>query len=210
MNEKVLVVYNSVDGSTKCYAEWIAYVLNCNIVNYDDLSKRTLAKYDTIIFGSCVRMGVIAQLDKMRKKMQKLSVELVVFAVGMIRATENNVLHIANKNSFISGDKLFYMKGEFNLVTRHRNYEVAMLSKIVASMQRSKVPLNSTETYLIECCETPHDWRNPQNIKPIIRLIDAELLAKVDEIEFVPNDYTEYLNRPPVEKPVYHYHIGRR
>lgn len=211
MYNRVIVVYHSVDGATKSYAEWIAKVLSADIIDFDHANKKILRGYDTVIFGSCVRMGIIAKLDKFRDKINKLDkLKLIIFTVGMVKATVGNIMHLANKNKIDINDKFFYLKGEFNIMNRKNNFEVAMLSKTVASMKRGYAELNASEQYLIECCQEPHDWRNPQNIKPIIALIDKDLVSKVDEIQFTHNDYTDYINRSPIEVVSLRYRIDRR
>ena len=48
---KIVVIYRSVYGYTKTYAEMIAEELTCDLREYSEISPDDLLSYDTIIYG---------------------------------------------------------------------------------------------------------------------------------------------------------------
>ena len=49
---KTVVIYRSVYGYTKTYAEMIAEELACDLREYSEISPDDLLLYDTIIYGA--------------------------------------------------------------------------------------------------------------------------------------------------------------
>jgi len=78
---KSIVVYSSITGFTKRYAEWISEAVGADCVLVDNVDSEKLSQYDVVIFGSHVRMGDIPH----RKRFAELSKGLkkvIVFVVG--------------------------------------------------------------------------------------------------------------------------------
>jgi len=88
---KSIVVYSSLCGNTKQYAEWISEEVGADCVCVDYASSEQLSQYDVVIFGSHVRFGDITH----RKRFAELSKNLkkvIVFVVGGAPAEPNPVL----------------------------------------------------------------------------------------------------------------------
>ena len=60
MNERIIVVYISIYGSTKTYAEWIAQALNARLARAKEVKPGSLSDYDTVIYGGGLYAGTIA------------------------------------------------------------------------------------------------------------------------------------------------------
>lgn len=43
---RIIVIYKSKTGFTKRYAEWIAEELKCDILDYKNLSRLSIAEYE--------------------------------------------------------------------------------------------------------------------------------------------------------------------
>lgn len=76
---KIAVVYQSKTGFTERYAKWIAEALSCDCLALKGISQRTLAAYDTVVYGGGIYASRIAGLAKIKRLYQG---DLVVFAVG--------------------------------------------------------------------------------------------------------------------------------
>jgi len=78
---KSIVVYSSLSGFTKRYAEWISEEVGSDCVSVDSVDSEKLSQYDVVIFGSHVRMSDVphrkrfAELSKNLKKVIVLSSE---------------------------------------------------------------------------------------------------------------------------------------
>ena len=60
MNERIIVVYKSMYGSTKTYAAWIAEALDALLVRTNEISSGNLGNYDVVVYGGGLYAGVIA------------------------------------------------------------------------------------------------------------------------------------------------------
>lgn len=65
--DNTIVIYKSRYGTTRRYAKWISEELGCSAVSVDEIKKRDLKQYDTIIYGGSIRAGGIRELDKFLK-----------------------------------------------------------------------------------------------------------------------------------------------
>jgi len=87
---KSIVVYSSLTGFTKRYAEWISEEVGADCVSVDSVDSEKLSQYDVVIFGSHVRMGDITHRKRFAELGRNLK-KVIVFVVGGSPA-ENPVL----------------------------------------------------------------------------------------------------------------------
>jgi menaquinone-dependent protoporphyrinogen IX oxidase len=81
---KGIVVYKTIYGSTKKYAEWIAGELCFDICDASKISSDDLMKYDVIIFGGGLYAGGILGINLIIKAYELLkNKKLIVFTVGL-------------------------------------------------------------------------------------------------------------------------------
>lgn len=116
MNKQILVVYKSVTGFTKQYAEWIAEKLNCSAVELKKVSAETMSEYKTIIFGGRFHAGFVDGLKNAKALFEKSTAEkLIVFASGATPNSATEMIEEAWKNNLTTEemDKVphFYMQG---------------------------------------------------------------------------------------------------
>lgn len=116
MNKQILVVYKSVTGFTKQYAEWIAEKLNCSAVELKKVSAETMSEYKTIIFGGRFHAGFVDGLKNAKALFEKSTAEkLIVFATGATPNSATEMIEEAWKNNLTTEemDKVphFYMQG---------------------------------------------------------------------------------------------------
>lgn len=83
---KTLLLYKTVHGSTKQYAEWIHEEISDSVIaNLDVFDTKSLSAYNTVIIGSYVQGGKIPAIEFMQNNWNILKMKKVVlFAVGMI------------------------------------------------------------------------------------------------------------------------------
>ncbi len=81
---KTLIVYRSVLGTTKKYAQWLALSLHADIVDFHHLNVKTIDKYDVIIVTSGTYAGKMPLVGMLKKNWEKLeSKKVIVMAVGI-------------------------------------------------------------------------------------------------------------------------------
>ena len=71
---KAIVIYKSKYGSTKCYAQWIADELECDINDASNVKIEDLYEYDTIIYGGGLYAEVIAGVSLITKNNKYITV----------------------------------------------------------------------------------------------------------------------------------------
>ena len=82
-NNQILVTYKSVTGFTKQYAKWIAEELDCTMMEWKDVSAKTMSEYDTVIFGGRFHAGFVDGLKKAKEIFtESTAAKLIVFATG--------------------------------------------------------------------------------------------------------------------------------
>lgn len=82
-----IVVYKSVYGSTRRYAEWIKDELNADIIDLDDLKYDVLKDYRNVIFGVPVhafRRYHIRAIRKLLDHQKSIRVYLYFVSLGLI------------------------------------------------------------------------------------------------------------------------------
>ncbi len=95
---KELVLYRSRTGYTRCYAEKIAKVLNCDIRENRRLKIRDLEPYDTLIVGGGVYLGIIDGLAFILKNWTYLQdKKIYIFAVGLEQINSERAEQIWNR-----------------------------------------------------------------------------------------------------------------
>lgn len=110
------VIYKSLCGHTKEYAEWISQELNADLIENTKLSPQTLEKYDVIIYGGGLyASGILGaklisgNYDKLKEK------KIIIFMVGAtISPTEEGYKRVIGynfTNKMQENIKFFYLRG---------------------------------------------------------------------------------------------------
>jgi menaquinone-dependent protoporphyrinogen IX oxidase len=89
---KILVLYKTKYGSTKQYAEWIADALDADLLPMEHAWKETLERYDTVILGGSVRMGIITCSDFCIRHWEILKDKrIILFSVSGSKPTDPDI-----------------------------------------------------------------------------------------------------------------------
>ena len=76
-SKRTIVIYNTITGFSRTYANWIAQSLNADIYSLQDLCVAVrgevvdLADYDLVIYGAGVRMHIIRGFKTFRSMLKK-------------------------------------------------------------------------------------------------------------------------------------------
>ena len=80
---KTVVVYKSISGFTKKYAEWIAEELEADLSRLKKIDMDTLLKYDIIIYGGCLHAVGISGVNMIKNNLDKLrDRNIIIFTTG--------------------------------------------------------------------------------------------------------------------------------
>ncbi len=165
---KTIVAYKSKSGYTKTYAEWIAQELQCDIKENAELSD--LAGYDTIIYGGGMYAGGFNGAKLITKNLDKLSGrKIALFAVGSNPGREHEMQPFWDKVLTAEQQKRighFYLRGGFDFSRLTAGDKVLM--KMMKAHLLSKKERTEAEQGLLDAYDTPVDFRDRENIRPLI------------------------------------------
>ena len=114
---RTLVIYKSISGFTKKYAEWIAEELKADIHGTKDFDCTLFKNYDLIVFGGSLHAVGINGVKCIKENLEQLcDKKIVVFAVGASPPRENVLDEVRNNNFSEEQKKImfFYLRGGFN------------------------------------------------------------------------------------------------
>lgn len=169
---KTVVVYKSISGFTKKYAEWIADDLETECVDISDLRGRALPEDTVVVFGGSLHAIGINGYAKLRRYLAGRKIrELVVFAVGASPAKPGVEEEIKRANFTTAGEKairLYYLRGGFDF------YRLDPLNKVLMTLFRLKIKAkreedrNPDERGMLASYDAPLDAAKRENIREIV------------------------------------------
>lgn len=86
MDGRVLVCCKSVTGFTRRYAGVIAREAGGTLMDWKDVSAKTAAPYETMVFGGRFRTGTVDGLKRAKAIARSSGAALMVFATGAMPA----------------------------------------------------------------------------------------------------------------------------
>ena len=172
---KTIVVYKSMSGFTKKYAEWIAEELGADLVVASKINADRLCAYDTIIYGSGLYAGGIGGVKLITKNLSKLSErKIVVFATGASPEREETIRDILKRNfteEQLQTIKFFYMRGGFDFQKLPFIYRCVM-TLFKRSLKNKKVKTPDEEG-MLNAYETPVDFTDKENISELRSYVNS-------------------------------------
>ena len=82
----IAVVYNTVTGFSRTYAEWIAQDLEADLLSWDEAKGVNLAEYRLVVYGAGVRMSAVRGFKGFRRKIKREGLygtgRVIFFATG--------------------------------------------------------------------------------------------------------------------------------
>lgn len=174
---KIIVVYKSVTGFTKQYAEWIKNALNCDILDFKQLQTSVLNQYDTIIFGSRIHAERIDSLDKMKAIMKGVQGKnFAVYATGAMPMEATELLekmwinNLGNEN--VEKIPHFYMQSglRYNMMSLGDRLLMKGFSKIMSTKKNK----NSVEEGVTKALAESFDASSEEYIKPLVEWVERK------------------------------------
>lgn len=177
MMGKTVVIYKSYTGYTKKYAEWLADVLKCDLMENQKMTVSKLNSYDTVILGGSVMAGMIAGADFIKKNLEQLKEKkLVVYACGMDSLDQEGAKKMWSQN-FNSEQlpyvKCFYCRGglDFGKLKGMKKFMLKMMCKKF----KSKPVKSQSEQDMVKALEAPLDFTEKGYIQPIITYVNTQV-----------------------------------
>ena len=168
--KKAIVVYSTISGFTKKYAEWIAEELAAKVVTLHDFNVQETVCNDIIVYGGSLYAGGIKGLKKFKKKVQTLGNKtIVVFACGA-SPNRQDILEDVIKHNFSEQEKarypFFYLRGGFDFKKLDPFNKILMaLMKWVLATKKHRT---EDEEGMLASFDHPEDFTDKENIKGLV------------------------------------------
>lgn len=179
MNKKVLVIYGSIHGTTKQYAQWLSEELKSPIVKRQDVKPIDLTDNDIIIYGGALYAGGINGISVITKNWKQLSGKhIIVFTVGLANPKNTdfkNIIEKAFDREQIEKVKIFHLRGGINYTKLGLNHKAMMKMLVVSVKNKPQSEMNEETKLFLETYGKEIDFTNKETIEPIVRYIQEEL-----------------------------------
>lgn len=168
-----ILIYNSSNGTTEKYAQWIAEALDCDVMKYSRAKLGYASMYKNIIFGSWLRGGEITRFNMLRANLSHFGIDnnnLIVFATGIIAPTDEYRAFVKGLNGCKQlPDDCFYM-----LPGKYDSRECKSADKLALKAMGEKIFAPIAESQVDEAkarFENGYDGVDVKSIQPIIKKI---------------------------------------
>ena len=168
---RIAVIYKSVYGTTKQYAEWISQELGASLLEASTVQPSQLTSYDVVIYGGGLYAGGITGVDLVTKNPCNLQ---AVFTVGLANPDSTDYSPILEQNfskEMLSKTKVFHLRGGIDykkLGLIHRGM-MAMKHKSVQKIEESM--RTDEDEHFLETYGSKIYFTDKSTIAPILEYI---------------------------------------
>ena len=170
---RTVVVYRSISGFTKKYAEWIAQELRADILGAKKVDIDKLLKYDTIIYGGSLHAAGISGVNIIKKNLTKLRVKnIIIFTTGASPPKKRTISGVRDINFSVEEQKqiqFYYFRGGFDY------NKLNLINKILTTLFKWKTQLKrdktSDEKGMLAAYAKPADFAKKENIKELLEYV---------------------------------------
>jgi len=174
---KSIVVYSSLCGHTKKYAEWISEETGSDCISVDSASSEKLSQYDVVIFGSHVRMGDVTHRKRFAELGRNLK-RVIFFVVGGAPAEPNPMLpsifkKIHKSIPLSASEPQFYFQGGMVLEDLPKDERVYLNKQLRIMKILSVILFHARETLQHAIYMMSHDSDNTskESIAPLVNYL---------------------------------------
>ncbi len=170
---KIVVVYKSISGFTKKYAEWIAEELEADLFRVEKIDIDLLLKYDLIIYGGSLHAVGISGVNIIKNNLNKLrDKNVIIFTTGASLTKESTVSEVRDSNFSVEEQKqiqFYYFRGGFNFEKLDLTNKILMtLMKWKIKLKRDKTP---DEKGMLAAYSKPMDFTKKENVKGLLEYV---------------------------------------
>jgi len=173
---KVLVLYFTIYGSTKKYAEWIAEELKGDLLDIKDVRHNQLNDYDIIILGGGLYAGKIKGLNLLIDNYEKIKdKKLIIFTCGLADYTKDENINSVKErleknipNNLFGIIKVFYLRGYINYKNLSLKHKIMMSIMRKMIIKKGMDKLNEEDKEFLETYGQIVDFTDKNSIKGII------------------------------------------
>ncbi len=169
---KAVVLYRSIYGFTKIYAQWIAEELGTDLLDGREIEPQALIGFNLIIFGGSLDNGRINGIDIIKHNFAALAGKrIIIFATGGAQAREGITGEILAANFSEKQQKLlrlFYLRGSFDFSKLGAKDKILIICwKWWLQMKRIE-DLRPVDKDLLAAYANPVNGMNKDNIRTLV------------------------------------------
>lgn len=169
-----LIIYNSKNGSTMEYANWMAQELSCDVMPFVKNRLGLISVYQNIIYGGWMRASEIVGLNLVLNNYENFNMagkNFYVFGVGLGDPEDEDYITKIRQFNYIEKlprDHYFHLPGRYHRKDLHMS-EKTMLKAFGDKMFDG---LTDEESQIIRTrMEDGYDGVDRKNIKPVVNEI---------------------------------------
>lgn len=168
-----LLIFNSKNGSTRQYAEWLMKELDCDVIEYSRSRLGYASLYKNVIYGGWIRGAEITRLMLLKQNSTNFHLDekrLIVFGVGISEPTESYRQMVKERNGIGS-----FSERDFHLLPgRFDPKRIGAADRTALNVMRSSM-LSAVEgeerDILEQRLEEGYDGLNAEHLVPIVEEI---------------------------------------
>lgn len=182
MREKILVVYKSVTGFTREYAEMVIHSLSgkcdCTLLDIKNATAEKMSEYSTVIFGGRLHAGTVDGLKKAKQLFgESKASQFIVFATGAMPNSEESTIAEMWENNLsleeLSDIPHFYMQG--GLRYERMPFPDKMMMKAFSGVMKMKLKKkkdkNESERQFEQMIAGSYDISDEKFIRPLVEFL---------------------------------------
>jgi menaquinone-dependent protoporphyrinogen IX oxidase len=170
---KKVVIYKSISGFTKKYAEWIAQELRADLLGVKKIDIDILLKYDTIIYGGSLHAVGISGANIIKNNLNELrDKNIIIFTTGASPPKESTISEVRDCNFSLEEQKqiqFYYFRGGFDF------NKLNLINKILMTLFKWRIQLKrdktSDEKGMLAAYSKPVDFTKKENIKELLEYV---------------------------------------
>ena len=170
---KTVVVYKSISGFTKKYAEWISEELRADLLRLEKIDISILLKYDIIIYGGSLHAVGISGVNIIKNNLNKLrDKNIIIFTTGASLPKESIVSEVKGSNFSVKEQKqiqFYYFRGGFDF------NKLNLVNKILMTLLKWKIKLKRHKTPdekgMLAAYSKAMDFTKKENIQELLEYV---------------------------------------
>jgi menaquinone-dependent protoporphyrinogen IX oxidase len=171
--KNIAVIYKSIYGTTKRYAEWIAEELGASLLEMSTVKPAQLMDYDVVVYGGGLYAGGIAGVKLVAKNPCK---SLVVFTVGLATPEITDYTEKLTKSftaERLKRIKVFHLRGGIDYGRLSMVHKAMMAVMKNETEKKPVAERTSDDGLLLETYGGKCDFVDRETIKPLVDYVRA-------------------------------------
>lgn len=169
---KSIVLYRSISGFTRKYAEWIAEGLGADLYDSRACDPESLGDYDLVVFGGSLHAVGINGIGIIKDNFRRLEGKrIIVFATGASPTRDNIPAEILNANFSTeqqSRIRFFYLRGGFDFGKLDVPNKILMTLMKAKLRMRPEARRSPDERGMLAAYAKPLDFTKKESIRPLL------------------------------------------